>query len=272
MNLPQPCCSPAATAEGIASRGGAARDLEPQRWVDPAVTTRDRPGRTISEEGPVDERLGRLARDARTTGPEGHLPLARELHRAGRLDEAAQALRVAFACPLRFEALTPTADPLVRHCARCERTVRWVATPGELVEQALQGSCVAFRPAKLTRPVRRTGVDPLRPPEHACVVQSARRYRDPSTCQFSDRLPAAVAWEHRCLAVSGGSGPLELVASSDLYPVDVQRLEDDLRFVLGIEVVAPWFAPAAAIRDALEEVYGPDPRPSESNAFMGLLA
>lgn len=40
----------------------------------------------------------------------------------------------------------------------------------------------------------------------------------------------------------------------------------------GTEVVAPWFAPAAAIRDALLGVYGPDPRPSESDAFMGLVA
>ena len=49
-----------------------------------------------------------------------------------------------FECPQAWDALVPTDDPAMRHCGACDRQVRLCPTPGEFVEAAEQGHCVAI--------------------------------------------------------------------------------------------------------------------------------
>ncbi len=59
-------------------------------------------------------------------------------------------LDFAYACPLRWEALSDGADASVRHCATCAKPVYHCATVEEAREHAWQGHCVAVD-SRLTR-------------------------------------------------------------------------------------------------------------------------
>ncbi len=68
--------------------------------------------------------------------------------------------RFEFPCPARWDCLTPTADPRVRHCGSCDRPVHHCGTLKEARRRAAAGACVAVgpvlarRPGDLTIPVR----------------------------------------------------------------------------------------------------------------------
>ncbi len=46
-------------------------------------------------------------------------------------------------CPLQWEALAPTDDPAIRHCARCARQVHYCTTDAETIAHAKAGHCIA---------------------------------------------------------------------------------------------------------------------------------
>jgi hypothetical protein len=49
-----------------------------------------------------------------------------------------------FNCPKQWDELTVTADPMVRQCAECGKSVHYVDSQGELEDAAAEGKCVAF--------------------------------------------------------------------------------------------------------------------------------
>lgn len=67
-------------------------------------------------------------------------------------------LRFQFECPARWDRLTPTTDPRVRHCASCDRAVFHCDTIDEARRHAAAGECVAVSPVLVRRP------DDLLPP------------------------------------------------------------------------------------------------------------
>jgi uncharacterized protein (TIGR02996 family) len=52
--------------------------------------------------------------------------------------------RLARSCPKRWAALLPTADPAVRHCRTCDRSVRYCATLTEVLANGGSRGCVVF--------------------------------------------------------------------------------------------------------------------------------
>ena len=50
---------------------------------------------------------------------------------------------IAEPCPRKWEALTDTADPAVRHCESCGKSVFFCATDEETIAHARAGECVA---------------------------------------------------------------------------------------------------------------------------------
>lgn len=70
---------------------------------------------------------------------------------------------MAYKCTEKWDQLALTADPIVRHCSVCQRSVHFVETPEQLEEAALEGSCIAFSriddkdlPEGLANQIRRT--------------------------------------------------------------------------------------------------------------------
>jgi uncharacterized protein (TIGR02996 family) len=53
-------------------------------------------------------------------------------------------LEFEFACPKRWDQLEPTADPGVRHCSKCDRSVFYCRDSREAVRLAEAGECVAI--------------------------------------------------------------------------------------------------------------------------------
>jgi hypothetical protein len=48
-----------------------------------------------------------------------------------------------FQCPQTWDRLSPTLDPIIRHCATCDRDVQLVQTEADLRSSGEQGACVA---------------------------------------------------------------------------------------------------------------------------------
>ncbi len=73
-------------------------------------------------------------------------------------------------CPQRWEDLTPTNEPGVRHCVQCDQRVYRCATDAETIAHARAGHCIArempdaseMRAVYVGRPV---GVPPETPPQ-----------------------------------------------------------------------------------------------------------
>lgn len=53
-------------------------------------------------------------------------------------------VRFGFRCPMTWQGLTPTADPLVRHCAGCDSPVTFFDSLDQAQAAAAQGKCVAI--------------------------------------------------------------------------------------------------------------------------------
>jgi uncharacterized protein (TIGR02996 family) len=69
----------------------------------------------------------------------------------------------AYRCPQRWDSLTPTADPAVRHCEECRRDVHYCRSARKAHQLAEAGECVAIDsrlarlPLRLVRAAERTG-------------------------------------------------------------------------------------------------------------------
>ncbi len=63
-----------------------------------------------------------------------------------------------FTCPKKWEQLTPTDDPTVRHCTACQKSVHYCETISKAKETVWAGECVVVdlqvlrRPGDLSRP------------------------------------------------------------------------------------------------------------------------
>lgn len=215
----------------------------------------------------ADEDLQRLAREAEAHPTDEAVARRYDqaLRRAGREDALRARFQFKFLCPLKFEDLSPTADPLVRACGKCGRDVHFVASPTDLAEQVARGRCVAFERKALGDVVSRVAhdarnhsgkiagspclvptdlpfvnLDAFTPPREALDVLSSTIARDLRVVPIEyrrkgRRLRVAVAsWSH--------------------------SVADDLRFMTGVEVDLALAAPDAVDR-ALARVYPPEPEP-----------
>ena len=61
-------------------------------------------------------------------------------------------VRFRFPCPLRWERLQTTDDPMIRSCDVCQKAVYFCATVDEAITHARAGECVALRPLKQAEP------------------------------------------------------------------------------------------------------------------------
>ena len=81
--------------------------------------------------------------------------------------EAHIACAFSFQCPQRWDRLTPTNQPTVRHCTTCDRDVQLALTEADFRRYQEQGACVAVPviPSDTTRPAIMSylvgGTDPL---------------------------------------------------------------------------------------------------------------
>lgn len=217
----------------------------------------------------MDEELQRLARDAATHPNDEGLArrLDHALRRAGRDDERRARFRFKFQCPLRYEDLAPTSDPLQRSCERCQRQVRFVANVDELAEQVAQGHCVAFERRALEGVVARVAEDPRQhsalAPGTPCLVPTDLEFVDLDAIEgvtvgalrvFSGLL----AHDYRAFPVEQTRGTLRLAFASP----PSSKVLDDLRFMLGLSIVPVLAAPAAVDR-AIERSFGSAEEPTE---------
>lgn len=90
----------------------------------------------------MDEGLRRLERESLVAPGDERAARRHEqvLQRVGQRDAVRRRYTLEFVCPLRFEELSPTPDPLVRRCGRCERTVHFVRAPTELADRGMSAS------------------------------------------------------------------------------------------------------------------------------------
>ena len=54
-------------------------------------------------------------------------------------------LTLGFTCPVRWQELQATSDPLVRHCTGCSRDIHFVADALEMEFRRRRGDCVAIQ-------------------------------------------------------------------------------------------------------------------------------
>lgn len=101
----------------------------------------------------------------------------RALRRAGRRDEVDALYRLAFRCPLPWDALGGGADDEIRACAKCERDVYYVRSREDMARWVSQGECVALDPAVLEESIRVLAdvsvTDPAQTPGQLCVIEVA---------------------------------------------------------------------------------------------------
>lgn len=227
----------------------------------------------------MDDDLIQLRRRAQTdpTDARAAAQLDRALLRAGQTQEAGRRYRFAFRCPLRFDDLTPRADPRERHCERCQRTVQLVRTPEELAARVAEGGCAAIPRGSLAAAC----VDLARDPRLGSAVRSGAPCVQPTDLPFVDldtwevpelaiqALPGVFARTYRALAVAlSEDGKRLQVACADMSRAAL--VQEDLAFMLGIEVELVLADPDAVDR-ALERVYPDDDEDPPQMAMMGAL-
>lgn len=71
------------------------------------------------------------------------------LLRAGEREQVRQRYEFKFACPMTWSEFEPTGDPNVAHCAKCDRSIHYVADEAALADRVAAGDCVAVDPVKL---------------------------------------------------------------------------------------------------------------------------
>jgi hypothetical protein len=99
----------------------------------------------------VDEQLTDLERQARANPGDAELAERCEsaLLRAGEEERLRDFFRFGFECPMQWRELTKTADPLVRHCERCEENVHFAVDTERFEEHTRNGRCVAVLDERL---------------------------------------------------------------------------------------------------------------------------
>lgn len=128
--------------------------------------------------------------------PEAARRLETALRRAGRRQELEALYRLAYRCPLRWDALEGDAFDEVRRCAQCARDVHYVKTRRELARWVAEGACVALDPGTLeeTVPVwvETSLTEPARGPGGPCVVEVA-----PGTApEVPEGVRGLFTWRH----------------------------------------------------------------------------
>lgn len=201
----------------------------------------------------MDEGLRRLERESRSdpSDIEAARRLDHALARAGDGKELRRRYRAKFLCPLRFEELTPTADPLRRACDRCHRSVRFVRTEAELTERVAEGACVAFQRRDLGRVLDLTIADPrlhsAADPWRSCLVATDLPFVDLDRVEVHDAVlrvvPREVAEHFEVFPVAAGPDVV-CVAMAD---PSADALLHDLQRELELEV-----RPVLADRDAVK--------------------
>lgn len=125
----------------------------------------------------MDDALAKLKRahEAAPDDVEAARRYEQGLERAGRQGEAAALYRLKFACPVRWEDMTPTPASAVRVCQTCTRQVHLVKSYDELRARAGQGHCVMAVGKWAALLVDQLAADPAttfaREPSRPCVVQ-----------------------------------------------------------------------------------------------------
>jgi hypothetical protein len=211
----------------------------------------------------ADEDLQRLAREADADPADEAVArrLEQGLRRAGQVDALRARFRFKFLCPLRYEDLAPTDDPLMRACGRCARVVVFVRDPAELAREVARGSCVAFERRALEQVVAgladQPGLDLVRRPGTPCVVATDLPFVDLDAAPrppAADALPPGVARQHRAVPVERPGGGVLRVAFA------TPPTQGDLASVAaraGAARVEPVLAEPAAVDRALDRL---DPR------------
>lgn len=220
----------------------------------------------------ADEELQRLARDAEANPTDEALARRYDqgLRRAGREDALRARFEMKFLCPLRYEDLPPTADPLVRACGRCGRDVHFVASPVQLAEQVAQGRCVAFERKALRDVVTRVAQDDRNHSAHVgsspCLVPTDLPFIDLDAFtpprEALALVPSTTAREFRFVPVEyRRKGGRLRVAIAQWQP----NLVEDLRFMINVTVDFALAAPEAVDR-ALARIYPPE---EDTHYLMG---
>lgn len=125
----------------------------------------------------MDDALAKLRRahEAAPDDVEAARRYEQGLERAGREADAGALYRLKFACPVRWEDMTPSPRQGVRECRTCARQVHTVRTYDELRARAAEGHCVMAVGRWATILVDQLAADPAttfaRDPARPCVVQ-----------------------------------------------------------------------------------------------------
>src|SRR5581483_11140263 len=93
----------------------------------------------------MDEELNRLRREF-DANPRDRVIAQRyeaALKRGDRREDLRDLYRFQFQCPMKWSGLEKTADPLVRHCKDCNRSVHFAPGPSEFRAHVAAGHCVA---------------------------------------------------------------------------------------------------------------------------------
>jgi hypothetical protein len=215
----------------------------------------------------ADEELQRLAREADAQPSDEAVARRYDqgLRRAGRDRDLRARFQFKLLCPLRFEDLPPTADPLVRACGRCGRDVSFVASPVDLAEQVAQGRCVAFERKVLGDVVDRVAHDArnhsARVEGSPCLVPTDLPFIDLDAFtpprEALSLVPSTTAREYRFVPVEyRRKGGRLRIAIAQWQP----NLADDLRFMINVSVDFALALPDAVDR-ALTRVYPPEEEP-----------
>jgi hypothetical protein len=223
----------------------------------------------------MDEELQRLAREAATHPNDEGLArrLDHALRRAGKDAERRARFRFKFQCPLRYEDLTSTSDPLLRSCDRCQRQVRFVANVDELAEQVAQGHCVAFERRALEGVVARVADDPRQhsalAPGTPCLVPTDLEFVDldgfTPPADALRRFYAYVAREHRVVPVARTRDGRRLAFAATPTAESLQVLQS----LYG--TIQPVLAAPGAVDRALERLFPPEPELEPEGYLMGDL-
>lgn len=106
------------------------------------------------------------------------------LRRAGLRAEVDALYRLAFNCPLDWDALGGQPADEIRACAKCERDVHYVRSREDMARWVGLGECVALDPSVLRESIRVLAdvslTDPARTPGQLCVIEVSPEQALPS--------------------------------------------------------------------------------------------